>query len=287
MPAPTVTTATVPGTSVVAGAPPVTMTLVGTNFAAGMVATSSRAGVRFGAVTVADAANATVKVSADGSTQRAGKIPITLTNTDAGTVTNTTAGPAVSWPGVNAGALDQYAANATPGATPGTAGEAIRSKAETTHYVSNPAWDPANEIGVESQQGSSADFPGIASPPGGTQNPGAGSDDRNDETVNPDHSPQLPGKPVITSATAGAAGVATVNWTAPAAEVHGYRVTSYVVTATSSDGGTTRTATVAGTVLTANVTGMTSTKNYTFTVRAVNAAGQGDLSTASSSVLIA
>lgn len=288
MPAPTIS-AVSPAT-LVAGAPPVTVTITGTDFLPGdTVITSVTPGITVTSSAYVSATSATCKIAASGSAKRNTRISLTVTTTG-GADTDTAVTPKVVNAAVNAGALEAHAVNTIPGATPGTAGEAIASKSETTHQKLNPAFDPANEIGVESQQGSSALWPGIASPPGGSDHPGADADARGHEKAPSDHSPQVPLAPTGVAATAGAAGTANVSWTAPtnANEASEYDVTTYTIVGTSSDGGATVTTTTTGTpaAVTKNVTGLTSTKTYTFTVTATSAGGTGPASAASSSVVI-
>ncbi|RYZ89170.1 MAG: hypothetical protein EOO68_25730, partial [Moraxellaceae bacterium] len=86
----------------------------------------------------------------------------------------------------------------------------------------------------------------------------------------------LPGAPIIGAASV-TSGTASVSFNAPAS-TGGLAVTSYTVTATP--GG----ATATGTSSPVSVTGLTNGTAYTFTVRAVNAAGAGAPSAASNSV---
>lgn len=288
MPAPNIS-AVSPAT-LVAGAAPVTVTLTGTDFLEDdTVVTSVTPGITVTSSTWVSATEATCKIAASGSAKRNTRISLTVTTTD-GADTDVLVTPKVVNAAVNGGALDQYPANPIPGATPGTTGDAIASKTETTHQKLNPAFDPANETGVESQQGSSALWPGIASPPGGDDHPGADADERDQETVPTDHSAQVPLAPTAVTAAAGIAGHATVSWTAPANanENSEYDVTTYTIVGTSSDGGTLVTTTTTGTpaAVTKDVAGLTSTKTYTFTVTATSAGGTGPASSASSSVVI-
>jgi hypothetical protein len=87
-----------------------------------------------------------------------------------------------------------------------------------------------------------------------------------------------PAAPTGASATAGD-GQAMVSWTAPASD-GGSPVTGYSVVAVQDP---TRTVTV-GNVLAATVAGLTNRTDYSFTVRAMNAAGTGPASTASNTV---
>jgi hypothetical protein len=94
---------------------------------------------------------------------------------------------------------------------------------------------------------------------------------------------EVPGAPTIGTATnVGTAraynnGAATVTFTAPAS-TGGLPITSYIVT--SNTGGYTGT----GSASPITVTGLQSSASYTFTVRAVNSAGQGAASAASNSI---
>ncbi|MFI6882588.1 fibronectin type III domain-containing protein, partial [Streptosporangium canum] len=81
----------------------------------------------------------------------------------------------------------------------------------------------------------------------------------------------VPGRPVITSASAGTS-AATLTWTAPAS--NGSAVTGYVVTP-YINGVAQPTQTFNSTATTQAVTGLTPGTAYTFTVTAVNAAGPG------------
>jgi hypothetical protein len=74
-------------------------------------------------------------------------------------------------------------------------------------------------------------------------------------------------------------GYVTVTWTASSSD-GGSAITEYVVTSTPGS----LTASVDGTTLTADVTDLTNGTSYTFTVKAVNGAGNSVLSTATSSV---
>lgn len=303
MAAPTVSAIT-PAT-LVAGAAPVAMAITGTNFAAGAVV--SAPGLTIQAVVVASATSITAKVSAFGSTR--GATTVTVTNLDAGTVNH--AGPVVKTADVNAGALDYGYANPLPATNVGSNATGVQSlgsvvesgvvapgahpfvgglgtPTEAGHFDLNPAYATAVDtqgvgagLGVDTpaQQGGLApgdaagDVPGNVNPP--------------TEAAPTDHSAQIPNKPAVTSATPGAAGHATVNWT-HAADADGYALSGYTVTATSSDGGTSPvTKVVAGNVLTADVSGLTSAKHYTFTVHATNQAGSSAESAASASILIA
>ncbi|MFI7056684.1 putative Ig domain-containing protein [Streptosporangium canum] len=81
----------------------------------------------------------------------------------------------------------------------------------------------------------------------------------------------VPGRPVITAATAGTS-AATLTWTAPAS--NGSAVTGYVVTP-YINGVAQPAQTFTSTATTQIVTGLTPGTAYTFTVTAVNAAGPG------------
>jgi hypothetical protein len=160
-------------------------------------------------------------------------------------------------------------------------------RTEASQATLNPAFAPTEEAahGQDAQQQAALSAaqdaglaPGDASNPAATHpaNPAGGGGDN--------HNAQLPLAPVITSAVAGAAGHATVNWTAPV-DPDGYGITGYELVATSSDGGAPVTLEL-GNVLTRDVAGLTSTKHYTFKVAAKNIAGTGAQSAASASVLI-
>ncbi|MDP9402359.1 MAG: fibronectin type III domain-containing protein [Actinomycetota bacterium] len=112
-----------------------------------------------------------------------------------------------------------------------------------------------------------------------------GDTNEGDNVGNDVELPVTPQAPTGVTATAGNAS-ATVSWTAPV-DNGGSAITSYVVSATSSDGGTVPAATtVTGTppATTTNVAGLTNGKSYTFTVKAANAAGEGAASAASTAV---
>ncbi|MER5319702.1 DUF7507 domain-containing protein [Streptosporangium roseum] len=81
----------------------------------------------------------------------------------------------------------------------------------------------------------------------------------------------VPGRPVITAATAGTSS-ATLTWTAPAS--NGSAITGYVVTP-YINGVAQPTQTFNSAATTQSVTGLTPGTAYTFTVTAVNAAGPG------------
>ena len=85
----------------------------------------------------------------------------------------------------------------------------------------------------------------------------------------------VPGAPTSVTATAGH-GEATVSWTAPAD--NGSAITGYTVT--TSPGGATKTVTGTSTT----VTGLTNGTSYTFTVKAINAAGTGAAGTSNAVV---
>jgi len=99
-------------------------------------------------------------------------------------------------------------------------------------------------------------------------------------TATPTADGSVPSAPTGVTATPGN-GAATVAWTAPASN-GGSAITSYVVT--SSPGG--QTATVDDDERRATVTGLTNGTSYTFTVRAVNANGNGAASAASNAVVV-
>ncbi|CAB4323207.1 unannotated protein [freshwater metagenome] len=89
-----------------------------------------------------------------------------------------------------------------------------------------------------------------------------------------------PGTPIISSAAAGA-GSAVLTWVAPSnggSAITGYTVTPYI-------GTTAQTTFACGSANTCTVTGLTSGIAYTFTVKAMNAVGDGAASIASSSVI--
>ncbi|WP_326819912.1 DUF7927 domain-containing protein [Streptosporangium sp. NBC_01756] len=91
----------------------------------------------------------------------------------------------------------------------------------------------------------------------------------------------VPGKPVITAATAGSAS-ALLTWTAPSS--NGSAITSYVVTPYIA-GVAQSTQTFASAATTQSVTGLTPGTAYTFTVTARNLAGAGPPSDPSSAVV--
>lgn len=90
----------------------------------------------------------------------------------------------------------------------------------------------------------------------------------------------VPGAPTIGTATVTGLTTATVSFTAPANN-GGTAITQYI--ATSSPGGVTGTLNQAGSG-TITVSGLTPSTSYTFTVRAVNAVGQGAESGASNQI---
>jgi hypothetical protein len=89
-----------------------------------------------------------------------------------------------------------------------------------------------------------------------------------------------PGAPTGVTAVAGGGGAASVSFSAPAS--NGMPITGYTVTATSSDGGASRTATGSASPIT--VSALTAFKLYTFTVTATNSVGTGPPSAASNSI---
>ncbi|MCM3921831.1 putative Ig domain-containing protein [Frankia sp. AiPs1] len=92
----------------------------------------------------------------------------------------------------------------------------------------------------------------------------------------------LPAAPTITAVSAGSTS-ANLSWTAPAS--NGSAITGYVVT--PYIGGVAQTAqTFASTATTQSITGLTGGTTYTFRVAAINAAGTGPQSAASSAVTI-
>ena len=95
----------------------------------------------------------------------------------------------------------------------------------------------------------------------------------------------VPGAPLSVAGTAGSNQVA-LTWSAPASD-GGAAITDYVVQYATSSGGVYTTFTDAvSTALSATVTGLTSGNTYYFKVAAVNAAGTGAYSSASSGVII-
>jgi len=90
----------------------------------------------------------------------------------------------------------------------------------------------------------------------------------------------VPGQPTIGTATAATSTSATVTFTAPAYDGNS-PITQYI--ATSSPGNITGTLNQAGSG-TVTVSGLTAGTNYTFTVKAVNAAGQSVASTSSNQI---
>lgn len=316
MATPTITS--VSPATIVAGAAPVTVTIGGSNFLTAPTVTIGD--LQVASVVEAGGNSITCKVRAPGRHVR-GPLDVVVTNTDAGTVTDTGAVSVIT-AAVNSNA-DQYGyANPLPGSTPGAsvvgvmdASVVVESgslaapsahpyvdmvgangmRSETSHAIENPAYAVTEELahGGPSNQ-SITDGLNVLTPVQeaglpphdvGTDNPGA-TENTGDVgfQVGDEHSAQLPLAPHITSATAGASGHATVNWTAPV-DPDGYAITGYEIVATSSDGGTTQTYEV-GNVLTVNAGSLTSSKHYTFTVAAKNIAGTGPVSAASSSVAI-
>ncbi|WP_235487864.1 fibronectin type III domain-containing protein, partial [Frankia sp. AvcI1] len=92
----------------------------------------------------------------------------------------------------------------------------------------------------------------------------------------------LPAAPTITAVSAGSTS-ANLSWTAPAS--NGSAITGYVVT--PYIGGVAQTAqTFTSTATTQSITGLTGGTTYTFRVAAINAAGTGPQSAASSAVTI-
>jgi len=87
----------------------------------------------------------------------------------------------------------------------------------------------------------------------------------------------VPGAPtaVVANVNANFPDEASVSFTAPASD-GGAAITSYTVTATSSNGGLTRMATGSGSPIV--LTGLGGAKTYTFTVTATNTAGTGPAS---------
>jgi len=74
-----------------------------------------------------------------------------------------------------------------------------------------------------------------------------------------------PGPPTNIRSISTGLTTATVSWTAPKSVGSG--LTGYIVTATSSNGGTTKTVTItSATTVQANITGLTQGKKYTFSV---------------------
>jgi len=101
-----------------------------------------------------------------------------------------------------------------------------------------------------------------------------------DTTIDTPPPASVPAAPTAVTAMAGN-GTATVSFVAPADG--GSPITSFQVVATTGTTVTTTTG-IAPTATSAVVTGLTNGAPYTFRVRAVNAVGQGPLSTASASV---
>ena len=93
----------------------------------------------------------------------------------------------------------------------------------------------------------------------------------------------LPGAPVIGTATAGDS-AATVTWTAPSSNggsaITGYTVTPYIAGVAQAP------QTFSSTATTETVTGLTPGTTYTFKVAAVNAAGTGPASAATTAVTV-
>jgi len=90
----------------------------------------------------------------------------------------------------------------------------------------------------------------------------------------------VPGAPTGVSAATAGSGGASVSFTAPAA--NGAPITSYSVTASSSDGGVS--AAVKGSESPITIKGLTSSKLYTFTVTATNSVGSGPPSAPSNQI---
>lgn len=198
---------------------------------------------------------------------------------------------------------EEYAyANSLPGTVPGTGVKGVQSlgsvvedgtivqtnKPFTTRNETEATFQDQNPWDAASPQSGQAMTPEQAASiaPGITDDGLADALAGDIESRDTDHSAQIPNRPVITSAVAGATGHAQVTWT-EAPDADGYALSGYHVTATSSDGGVAGAANVAGNVLTADVAGLTPTKHYTFTVHATNQAGSSPESAASGVVIVA
>lgn len=103
--------------------------------------------------------------------------------------------------------------------------------------------------------------------------------------------PAVPSAPSAVSAVAASGPAASVSWTAPATNLDW--VTYYTVTATSSNGGTTRTcdsrraaSAMTAPVTSCTVSSLTAGKTYTFTVKAYNALDSGSSASAASAAFV-
>ena len=197
---------------------------------------------------------------------------------------------------------------AAPGAAPYVDAVSGNSSRNTpSHFLLNPAFDPTRELAratagvedgitvedIDAQQGQLDGLTELTPaqdallPPTDADNPGTNENvgDIGQAQPGDNHNAQLPNAPTIGAVSSPAAGQATVHWTAPV-DSDGYGITGYVITATSSDGGTSPLTYNVGNVAVSTVSGLTSAKHYTFTVAAQNAAGTGPNSAASASLAV-
>ena len=160
-------------------------------------------------------------------------------------------------------------------ATGTTAPPVPESPAITPQRKGQPAHSPAQSPIAPSRPVSPPDPP--AAPPLAPIAPVAGAATPPSPVVTP---AGVPGVPVIGTASAGDAS-ATVDWTAPASDggspITNYDITTYV-------GGTPETTVTVGNVTSDVVSGLTNGTAYTFAVSAINAVGEGLLSSNSNSV---